>query len=317
MDRHSSNLLNKGLRLALALMVATLLGLTVVPPISAQEFRIESQIYIDSSKLPVSQNVTLFSQRIVYDFQMSDEAQPTPLETVVFDSTRRLMILLDTKRKIRLELPELRLIKILDSVRQETIKESRSSFLAKEAFREDNDWATGWVTLESPSITYRYKGERPRHAEILPPYYEFLDNFTRLIATDPTKVPPFARIQLNNSIRKVGWMPSEVQISIKPNALFREGLEAKSTHTVVNQLSNKDRERIAEAKLQWLNFRAVDLAEYRQLAEKPMIDLDNLDNLANKLESENESTNNANAPNVITTSYTNDAAPPSQAIWGN
>ena len=254
---------------------------------AGQEFRIESQIYVGSSKLPVSQNVTLFSERIAYDFQMSDEAQPKPIETVIFDATRRLMVLLDAKREVRLEIPEIRLLKILETVRQDTLKETRSSFLVEENFKEDNDWATGWVTLESPSIVYRYKGSHPKHAEILPPYFDFLDNATRLLATDPTKIPPFARLKLNNSIRRVGWMPSEVQISVRPNALFKNGLEAKSTHTVVNQLSKIDRQRIAEAKLQWLNFKSVDLSEYRNLPEQPQ-EPGKLEGLANKLKSKTE-----------------------------
>ena len=93
---------------------------------------------------------------------MSDEAQPKPIETVIFDATRRLMVLLDAKREVRLEIPEIRLLKILETVRQDTLKETRSSFLVEENFKEDNDWATGWVTLESPSIVYRYKGSHPK-----------------------------------------------------------------------------------------------------------------------------------------------------------
>lgn len=281
-------LVNRSVRLLFAAAMAIPVGASGADLVVAQEFRIESQVYIDSSTLPVSQNVTLFSNRIVYDFQMSAEAQPKPIETVVFDATRRLMVLMDAKRQIRLELPEIRLIKILESVRKETLKETRSSFLVKDRFKEDNDWATGWVTLTSPAITYRYKGSHPKNAEILPPYYDFLDNFTRLIATDPTKIPPFARLELNSSIRRVGWMPYEVRISVKPNALFRQGLEAKSTHTVVSRLSDKDRQRIGEAKRQWLSFRAVDLAEYRNLTEKPLVDSDNLDGLASKLDSKLE-----------------------------
>ena len=289
MERLLHPLVNRSVGLLFVATMAIVVGLSGANLVAAQEFRIESQVYIDSSTLPVSQNVTLFSNRIVYDFQMSDEAQPKPIETVIYDATRRLMVLIDAKRQIRLELPELRLMKILESVRQETLKETRSSFLVKDRFKEDNDWATKWVTLASPTITYRYTGSHPKNAEILPPYFEFLDNFTRLIATDPTKIPPFARLELNNSIRRVGWMPSEVQISVKPNALFKQGLEAKSTHTVVSRLSDKDHQRIAEAKRQWLGFRAVDLAEYRNLKQEPMMDLDNLDGLASELESKLES----------------------------
>lgn len=269
---------------------------------AAQEFRIDSQIYVDSSKLPVSQNVTLFSQQLVYDFQMSDQAQPKPVETVIFDTRRRMMVLLDIKRKIRLEIPELRLITILESVRKNTLEEPRSSFLVNDSFKENNDWSTGWVTLESPSITYRYKGSHPKNAEILPLYFDFLDNFTRLHATDPTKIPPFARLKLNSSIRRVGWMPTEVKVTVKPNSLFQKGLEARSTHALVNQLSKLDHQRIAEAKQQWLNFKAVDLSEYRNLTDKPLPDLTKVDELAEKLK--NRTGNFDSKGKVIKASHT-------------
>jgi hypothetical protein len=54
-------------------------------PVLGQAFRIESQVYDESSKLPVSQNVTLFSQGLVYDFRMSNDAQPKPLEIVIYN----------------------------------------------------------------------------------------------------------------------------------------------------------------------------------------------------------------------------------------
>ncbi|MDG1873318.1 MAG: hypothetical protein P8J27_05375 [Mariniblastus sp.] len=233
-----------------------------------EQFRIESQVYSGDSNLPVSQNVTLFAQGIIYDFQMSNGPQPRPLETVIFDSRNRMMTLLDPDRQVKLELPELRLIKILDAVKRETANDPRSSFLVTDRFREDNDLATGWVTLESPQITYRFKGAYPTDATVLPMYNAFLNNYTRLIATDPSKIPPFARLELNQSIRRLGWIPSEVQITVRENALFRQEFSAKSKHFVFTELSNKDFERIAKAKIEWRSYKPVDLAEYRNL-QKP------------------------------------------------
>ena len=78
-------------------------------------------------------------------------------------------------------------------------------------------------------------------------------------------------------------MPTEVKVTVKPNSLFQKGLEARSTHALVNQLSKLDHQRIAEAKQQWLNFKAVDLSEYRNLTDKPLPDLTKVDELAEKL----------------------------------
>lgn len=230
-----------------------------------QEFRIESQVYDANSKLPVSQNVTLFSQGLVFDFRMSNDAQPKPLEIIVYNSRNRMLVLLDPARQIRLELADLSLLRIVDGVRRETMQDKRTSFLVENDFEEIADWSTKWVTLNSPQIVYRFKGEQPKDVSILPLYFEFLENFTRLGATDPTKIPPFPRMKLNQSIKRLGWIPSEVQITVSQNSLFREGFTAKSKHTLITQLSSKDRERIDLAKQYWQTFKNVKLDEYRGL----------------------------------------------------
>lgn len=234
-----------------------------------QEFRIESQVYDESSKLPVSQNMTLFSQGLVYDFRLSNDAQPEPLEIVIYNSRQRQIILLDPARQVRLELSDLRLLRIADGVRRETIQDKRTSFLAMDEFEEITDWSTKWVTLNSPQIVYRYKGEQPKDVSILPLYFDFLEIFTRLSATDPTKIPPFPRMKLNQSIKRLGWIPSEVEITVNQNSLFRESFTARSKHTLIMHLSSKDRERIGTAKQHWQNFKSVQLNEYRRLKQQP------------------------------------------------
>jgi hypothetical protein len=250
-----------------ALLIASiiLISWTKAGCVLGQEFRIESQVYDDHSKLPVSQNVTLFSQGLVFDFQMSNEAQPKPIEIVIFDSRQRVMVLLDPARQVRLELADLSLLRIADGVRRETAQDKRTSFLVENDFEEFADWSTGWVTLTSPQIVYRFKGEQPKDVSILPMYFKFLESFTRLVATDPTKIPPFPRMKLNQSIKRLGWIPSEVQITVNQNSLFREGFSAKSKHTLMTELSSKDRDRIALAKQQWQTFKLVKLNEYRGL----------------------------------------------------
>jgi len=240
------------------------------PVAVGQEFRIESSVYSDSSTLPVSQNVTLFSKGLIYDFQLSDDAQPTALEIAIYDTRKHEMILLDPARKMRFELPDLRLMKIVEAVRRDTIQDNRSSFLVNDNFTEDIDLSTNWVTLTSPQIEYRYHGSQPKDVSVIPIYLQFLDRFTQLNASDPTKLPPFARMKLNQSIQGLGWIPSEVRISVKQNGLFREPFSAKSKHVVIHTLSDQDHERIAKAKSFWMQFESVDLEEYRGLERNPI-----------------------------------------------
>ena len=268
-NRQAANLV----LIAIVAMTLVLVSVTGNRGALGQEFRIESQVYSDGSSLPVSQNITLFSEGLVYDFQLSNDAQPKPLEIVIFDTRSRMMVLLDPQRKIRIEMPDLQLMRIVDGVRKETVQDKRSSFLVEDSFDEDVDWSTNWVTLTSPQIEYRFHGSHPKDISVIAMYNKFLDNFTMLIASDPTKIPPFARMKLNQSIKQLGWIPTEVQIVVKANSLFRQSFSAKSKHVVIHQLSNKDRTRIATAKQYWMQFKPVQLQEYRGLKKQPVMSL--------------------------------------------
>ena len=125
--------------------------------------------------------------------------------------------------------------------------------------------------MSSPTISYRLKGERPKNEALIPLYMNYLKQLTHLKATDPTQYPPFPRMKLNATIQRLGWIPTEVQISVKQNSLFRQSFNAKSKHVIFEQLSSKDKERIAMAKQNWMHFKSVELGEYRGLREQPKI----------------------------------------------
>jgi hypothetical protein len=235
----------------------------------SQEFRIQSQVYTSESTLPVSHNLTLFSEKLICDFRMTEEVDAKPQESIVYDPRQRLFVLLDPQRKVRVEIPDIQLLKLVDGMRRETLQNDRAKFLINDTFEEDTEWSDGWVTLTSPNLTYRFKGEQPAEVSILPRYFDFLDSFTRLNASDPTKIPPFPRMRLNQTIKKLGWIPTEVQISTEPNGFFRQPINANSKHVLTSGLTTRDQELIADAKRQWVQFSAVDLAEYRGISKRP------------------------------------------------
>ncbi len=264
-----------------------LLGIVVCQPTVGQEFRIESSVYNGSSNMPVSQNVTLFSKGLIYDFQLSNDAKPTALEVAIYDTRNRVMILLDPARKVRFELPDLRLLKIVEAVRRDNLRDNRSSFFVNDNFSEDIDWSTKWVTLTSPQIEYRFNGSQPKDASVVPMYMQFLDRFTQLNASDPEKLPPFPRMKLNQSIQRLGWIPSEVRISVKQNSFFREPFTAKSKHVLIHSLSDQDHERIATAKQYWMLFKSVDLEEYRGLEKNPIFKMPSVKPVSHEQDVEN------------------------------
>ncbi len=229
----------------------------------AHDFRIESHVYIGESTQPATHNVTVFSNELAIDFLMSEQLNTAPTEIVIYDSRQRLIVLLDNQRKVRVEISAAQLVKMVESLRRQTVENEAAKFLVNDSFEVDTDWSAGWVTLTSPAITYRFRGEQPKNGALIPVYFEMMDILTQLNATDSRQLPPFPRLKLNQTIRTVGWVPRDVQISVTANEFFPNSFSANSRHVLTEGLSKTDRDLMADAKKNWMNFKQVDLKEYR------------------------------------------------------
>ncbi len=249
----------------LSFLIALLMLTGPIQPVSAQQFRIETQIYVNQSTETASENTTLFADGLVFDIQTKGALTN---EVAILDPQRRQIILLDRTRQVKLQLDEIQLIKMADSLRKQTSTNKAAGFLVNDRFEEDIDIDTGTATLNSALIQYRVTGQRPSDVRILPLYNQFTDYFTRMKFSDPHAFPPFPRMRLNQTLSKLGWIPSEVTIDIDKNMLFKEGLTATSKHTLIPNLSNRDQTTISQLKQQWLNFKPVSLDVYRALGKR-------------------------------------------------
>ena len=233
------------------------------------DFRIDSAMHTDGSASPVSRNKTIFSDGLIFDFPVAAGAS-APDEILVYDSHKKSISLLDQKRQVQLTLLDVQVEKLLNGMREQMKMDDRSKLMLEQTFKERIDLKSNAVTLTgSQNMTYRFFGKPPANPHVLPAYFEFLNVFTRVQASDPKKFPPFARMRLNESIRKVGWLPDRVEVKISPSDFFRQPFKAHTTHQLSLELSAGDREEIALAKRNWAAFPAVSLMEYRNLKTKP------------------------------------------------
>jgi len=138
-----------------------------------------------------------------------------------------------------------------------------------ERFEESIQFDNKAATLKSPTIAYTVRGDRPTDLKVFPIYSNFIEAFTRLQVSDPHAFSPFPRMRLNETIRKLGWLPTEVTVTFQNNPLMKQGLKATSKHTYISHLSASEQAQIAEIKTDWLNFDEVDLYEFRRL-KKPV-----------------------------------------------
>ena len=246
---------------------AFLMAFAFCDHVKSQQFKIESQIYVNGEDQPSSSNITMFSEGLVFDFQTNGTQSH---EVTVLQPKQHRIIMLDRLRRMKLVLDDVQLIKMADALRRETSQDKSAGFLVNERFEETLSLDNGAATLKSPTITYSLRGSRPTNLKVFPIYSNFIESFTRMQVSDPHAFSPFPRMRLNETIRKVGWIPSEVKVTFQPNPLMKEGLTATSKHTFIEGLSSTDQAKIAELKTEWLNFEAVDLYEFRHL-KKPTI----------------------------------------------
>jgi len=248
-------------------ITALLLPFVFANGAGAQQFKIESQIYINGEDQPSSSNVTMFSDGLVFDFQTKGTQSH---EVTILQPKQHQMILLDRLRRMKLVLDDVQLIKMADALRRDTSQDEVAGFLVNERFEETVEFDNGAATLKSPTITYTVRGSRPADLKVFPIYSNFIEAFTRLQVSDPHAFSPFPRMRLNETIRKLGWIPLEVNVTFQSNPLMKQGLTATSKHTFLSQLSAADQAKIAELKAEWLNFESVDLYEFRRL-KKPTV----------------------------------------------
>lgn len=225
----------------------------------SQDLRIESEVFIGSEKLPVAENLTLFSGGVVYDFLLTE-----PEEITVFDPQRSRFVLLETTRRIRTTLTLDQLREFTEAIRAEAQGKEQDFFLHPQ-FDSSFDQETGYLTLSSPHLTYRAKGVRPSNSSAVGRYQQFADWSARLNATRPGILPPFARIELNRAMAQQGIVPEEVQLTIIPKSmLMGKKFEARSRHLIIWDLSKTDQKRIETVGDNMASYEPVSFQDYRQ-----------------------------------------------------
>ncbi len=229
------------------------------------EFRIDTAVYVGDEQQPSSQNTTLFTKGMVYDFSMT-ASDREPSEITIYDSKNDALVLLDPKRKIKFVIQLSQLITLVSGLLAETNQNPDSRFLTSDDYQEEHDISSGWYTLKNDIITYSFRGKPPTNTQLVQAYNEFLNKYTLLGATDPRRLPPFPRLHLNRAVQKLGLIPTEIRLSVQETELLRQPLSMTSKHTLIEGLSDSDRLQIESANRNWSSFEPVNMAIYRGLS---------------------------------------------------
>jgi hypothetical protein len=248
---------NTVLRLALWLPLAA--GFLVPCEVAADDFRIESKIFVGKEIVATSENLTLFRGGQVYDFLTK------PSETTVFDKPRGRVILLDPARKVRTEIKSDRLIAFSEELKVWASKQSDPflKFAADPRFQQRLE-PSGELAFTSPFISYRIGTVKANTDSVAQQYLEFADSYARLNAlTNPGSVPPLPRLAINAALFKTEAIPESVQMTMPARQrLGGKTTTLRSEHSIAWRLLESDLQRINDAEESLVTFTPVPLEHY-------------------------------------------------------
>jgi hypothetical protein len=224
---------------------------------TAQDFRVETEVFTDQKNEPTSESLTLFTGDVVYDFLFA----PTE-ETTVFDIRRGKLTLLDAKRQVRTSLTTDQLAEFSAAIKARGSTQG-PTHLFQPKFEISYDAEQNRLTLASERLTYSAKTVAARHTSGAQRYRQFADWYARLNAIRPSNLPPFGRLEFNQELADRGLLPVEIDRKlVVDRPVANKTLHAKSKHTVTWLISGTDQSRIEQTDHQLVKFREISPAEY-------------------------------------------------------
>ena len=223
-----------------------------------QEFRVETDVFVDPEKEPVVETLTIFSNGIVYDFLLSGVEEIT-----FFDREKKRLVLMDTKREVKTELTTDSILSFIAQMKAHMV-DSRPQFLVGKA-AQVHDGDDGWLELSNDRVTYRVKGVSPKEDDAARQFQQFADWYARLNAMRHN-LPPFFRIHLNSVLASKGLIPKTIERTIVSKRGLTETKQTlRSRHLTNWRLSVTDRRMIDRAATNLATYRTISFRDYVQL----------------------------------------------------
>lgn len=183
------------------LLAACLLAsLTMNVVAQDREFRLETDVFKQGKDKPVSQTVTLFRGGIAFDF-------PRDAATVTMvDPHGNRIVLLDADRKIQAVIDLAELSKLISIAKSQAPELIANIITEAETVRdEEKQTIVGGAVLK-----YTATHQSPPKPQYARDYAAFADALAQLNAGRAPAQLPYARLKLNEVLRKKNVMPKEV-----------------------------------------------------------------------------------------------------------
>lgn len=242
----------------LLVAVTTILAIPLIT--QANDFRMETEVFIEGDSQPKAKSLTLFTGNTVYDFLSGEQVQR---EITVFDVSRGRFVLIDAERKLKTTLTKDYLINFLEQVKSQASDDVVSRFVNPKLDQKFNP-STQTVTVSSDHLTYQATGTPAKWDPAIQKYRHFADWIARLNSTRIGNLPPYSRFELNRVMAKQKLMPKTIQRTVMLDRVGLRKQVVRSEHSIHWQLTNTDRKRISSTGNLMAECREVSVNEFRQ-----------------------------------------------------
>ena len=230
-----------------------------VTTLIAQDFRVDTDVYLGGEEETFSEHLTIFYGPIVYDFAVKG-----PEEITILNLREARITLLDVKRRVKTDVKTAELLDF--SARIKLIgKKNQDEELVDPEFEVRFDGEQQTLELVSRKISYRTTVAEPTDPTVATRYREFTDWYVRLNSMRPGNPPPFGRLALNRELADRKLIPTEIKRTVTLGRLLAKPQRARSRHLIGMTISNTDRLRIDKAGEYLSDFKTVSPEEYMQV----------------------------------------------------
>lgn len=241
------------------LLLASVLCLPQFSTTYADDYAIETEVYEQGLREPVSANLTIFVGSEIYDF-----LQIGPERVTRYDTATRQFTLTDIRQRVRTTIPADQLVRFVATERGRAIESTNPivRFAVAPTFQQSFNSENGRLSLRSRFWDYQVDTLTPLNSDCLQQYLEFADAYTHLNAVLGA-MPPGARLELNRVLTEKGRLPSRIEARIKRED--QEVSQRYSQHKYIWSVSSRERERIQRWRDELPELRQVTFEKYRQL----------------------------------------------------
>jgi hypothetical protein len=209
----------------------------------AADWRIQTKVYEEDARRPSCETTTYFYEGKVYDVLSA------PAETTIFDPVAGKFTVVDPTRKWRTEVSTSELAELTKRLSAAAARKSDPlmRFAAEPKFETSWSATKKELTCHSALLSYEIRTEEAPSAEVATQYQTFADWYARLNAVQPGRVPPNARIMVNDELHRRRQVPIAVRLVLTTDAASKKESVRRSEHETTWKLSEGDIRQIQAA----------------------------------------------------------------------